>query len=118
MQQYIDISPQIVKEINSTSYSNFRIWYQSLQTTKSEFMILSSLPSLTTPTIDQIASMTTTKLTAKNYLAWKDRILPLFENVNLLDHISTKVEEPQKYNIVGDRSRTQPTQLGGKMISL
>jgi hypothetical protein len=54
-----------------------------------EFMILSSLPSLTIPTIAQIASMTTTKLTAKNYLAWKDRILPLFENVNLLDHIST-----------------------------
>jgi hypothetical protein len=83
-----------------------------------EFMILISLPSLTIATIAQITSMTTTKLTAKNYLAWKDLIRPLFENVNLLDHISTKVEEPQKFNIVGDRSGTQPMQLGGKMISL
>lgn len=50
----------------------------------------------------------------KTYLAWKDRILPLFKNVNLLDHISTEVEEPQKFNIVGDRNGTQPAQLRGK----
>ena len=58
--------------------------------------------------------MMTTRLIKKTYLAWKDRILPLFENVNLLDHISTAVEEPQKFNIVGDRKGNQPTQLRGK----
>jgi hypothetical protein len=77
-------------------------------------MILSSLASLTIAMIAQITSMMTTKLIAKTYLAWKDRILPLFENENLLDHISTEVEEPQKFNIVGDRKGTQPTQLRGK----
>ncbi|KAF8398951.1 hypothetical protein HHK36_014816 [Tetracentron sinense] len=46
--------------------------------------------------IAQISSMIIAKLTEKNYLAWKDQILLMNENVDLFNHIDEKVKEPKQ----------------------
>ncbi|KAF8389828.1 hypothetical protein HHK36_024347 [Tetracentron sinense] len=49
--------------------------------------------SLTISMIAQISSMVIAKFTEKNYLAWKDQILPMIENVDLLNHIADEMKE-------------------------
>ncbi|KAF8407491.1 hypothetical protein HHK36_006625 [Tetracentron sinense] len=63
--------------------------------------ILSSMASFTISLVAQISSMVTAKLIEKNYLAWKDQILPMIENVDLLNHIADEVKE-LKQQIISD----------------
>ncbi|KAF8407209.1 hypothetical protein HHK36_006336 [Tetracentron sinense] len=55
-----------------------------------------------------VSSMVTAKLIEKNYLAWKDQILTLIENIDLLNHIADEVKEPKQLIITDGTEETNP----------
>ncbi|KAF8377371.1 hypothetical protein HHK36_030748 [Tetracentron sinense] len=69
------------------------------------------MTSLAISTVAQITFIVTTKHIKRNYLAWKDKILPIIENFNLFDHIYTEVKEQKQMITLDGMEETNPAYL-------